>query len=124
VQLSTCIRYQRIAILGLKLTTDSSTGCSSRFRSTPSRLPALEGFQGVLDGSCILFEVHQEFMEQAQRGFGEVEETRVCCEISDMAIGAIKQVSGSTTARCGVSYLKALVTKDHRCIGSECYMSQ
>jgi hypothetical protein len=29
-----------------------------------------------------------------------------CCEIGDVAIGAIKQVGGSTTARCGVSYMK------------------
>jgi hypothetical protein len=36
-----------------------------------------------------------------------------CCEISDVAIGAIKQVGG-TTARFGVSYMKTLVAKDHR----------
>jgi hypothetical protein len=34
-----------------------------------------------------------------------------CCEISDVAMGAIKQVGGSTTAR---SYMKTLVAKDHR----------
>jgi hypothetical protein len=37
-----------------------------------------------------------------------------CCEISDVAIGAIKQVGGSTTARCGVLHMKTLVAKDHR----------
>jgi hypothetical protein len=31
-----------------------------------------------------------------------------CCEISDVGIGAIKQVGGSTTAR-GISYIKTLV---------------
>jgi hypothetical protein len=31
-----------------------------------------------------------------------------------VAIGAIEQVGGSTTARCGVSYMKTLVAKDHR----------
>jgi hypothetical protein len=40
--------------------------------------------------------------------------TVFCCEISDVAIGAIKQVGGSTTARCGVSYKRTLVAKDHR----------
>jgi hypothetical protein len=38
----------------------------------------------------------------------------MCCEISDVAIGAIKQVGGSTTARWGVSYMKTLFAKDHR----------
>jgi hypothetical protein len=37
-----------------------------------------------------------------------------CCEISNVAIGAIKQVGRSTTARCGVSYMKTLVAKVHR----------
>jgi hypothetical protein len=37
-----------------------------------------------------------------------------CCEISDVAIGAIKQVGGSTTAPSGVSYMKTLVAKDHK----------
>jgi dihydroxyacetone kinase len=41
-------------------------------------------------------------------------EMKTCWEISDVAIGAIKQVVGSTTARCGVSYMKTLVAKDHR----------